>query len=106
MAKKFSKSFYDSKRWRQCRAAYIQHRIGIDGGMCETCHKEIGYIVHHKIELTEQNIDDDTITLNFNNLEYDCKHCHDRKDGHFVRRSKDNTLLVSFDENGDVIAPL
>lgn len=36
MAKEFARAFYNSKRWKDCRRAYIAKRISIDGGMCET----------------------------------------------------------------------
>ena len=40
MAKEFARAFYNSKRWKDCRRAYIAKRISIDGGMCETCMKD------------------------------------------------------------------
>lgn len=46
MAKEWAKPFYNSKQWKQCRKSYIAHRISIDGGMCEHCHRELGYIDH------------------------------------------------------------
>ncbi len=61
VAKEFAKAFYNSKKWKQCRAAYIAHRQAIDGGLCESCHEAPGYIVHHKIELTPDNINDPDI---------------------------------------------
>ena len=36
MAREFAKKFYNSKAWRKCRATYIEHRVAVDGGMCET----------------------------------------------------------------------
>lgn len=56
MAQEFARKFYDSTAWRKCRGAYIQHRMAVDGGMCETCHERPGYIVHHKKMLTALNI--------------------------------------------------
>ena len=106
MAKKFSKSFYDSSRWKRCRAAYIDYRVSVDGGMCECCKQRLGYIVHHKIELNERNINDDSITLGFDNLEYDCKYCHDRKDNHFINPKSERKVLLQFDESGKVIPPV
>ena len=104
MAKEYAKSFYNSKAWQKCRAAYIAERITIDGGMCEKCHEQPGYIVHHKIILTHENINNPDITLNFENLMFECKDCHDREEAHaFVSRSD---LLVEFNENGDVIRKL
>ena len=78
MAQEFAKAFYRSKKWQKCRNAYIAKRINVDGGLCEECHDSIGYIVHHKIMLSETNINDPMISLNENYLEYVCKKCHDR----------------------------
>mgnify|MGYP000647991802 CR=1 FL=1 len=79
MAKEFAKKFYNSKQWKKCRGAYITHRKAIDGGMCETCHEVPGYIVHHKIELTPDNINNPDISLSFDNLKYDCHICHNKE---------------------------
>ena len=79
MAKEFAKAFYNSKRWRKCRGAYIAYRQAIDGGLCESCHEVPGYIVHHKTELTPENINDPNITLGFYNLKYDCHACHQKE---------------------------
>ena len=98
MAKEFARAFYDSVRWRKCRAAYIAHRMGIDGGLCEACHTEQGYMVHHIIELTPENITDTDITLGFSNLRYECKACHDREEGHFIKAEKPT---VQFDAEGN-----
>lgn len=68
--KEFAKSFYKSKKWQACRAAYIASRQQIDGSLCEVCHEAIGYIVHHKIQLTPENINDPTITFDPNLLAY------------------------------------
>lgn len=44
MAKDFARSFCASKRWEKCRKSYIDNRINNDGGMCEECHKNLGYM--------------------------------------------------------------
>lgn len=101
MAKDFAKSFYASRAWQKCRRAYIESRINIDGGLCEKCRTLPGYIVHHKIPLSPENINNPEVTLNFDNLAFDCKECHDCEEVHsFVRK---DGLLVYFDENGDVL---
>lgn len=100
MAKPFAEAFYHSKSWKDSRKAYIAYRISIDGGMCEDCHTELGYIVHHKIELTPENINDPDIALSFDNYEYVCKACHDRKDNHFIKPVKKR---YKFDKYGNVI---
>ena len=99
--KAFAKKFYKSDKWLKCREAYIKHRIAIDGGMCEVCKDNLGYIVHHKVPLTPENIDNPNITLNFKYLQYDCKKCHDREDVHPI--IKDKQLNCEFDENGNPI---
>lgn len=79
MARGFAKKFYNSSAWKKCRASYISTRVAIDGGMCETCGKELGYIVHHKEWITELNINKPEITLNHDNLKYDCQTCHNQE---------------------------
>ena len=103
MAKPWAKAFYKSKAWEACRTAYIALRKKIDGGVCEVCHDALGYIVHHITPLTPQNINNPNVTLNFDNLRYDCKACHDREEAHaFVREKK---LKCAFDENGQPLPP-
>ncbi len=78
MAKEFAKKFYNSKAWKECRQSYIDKRIAIDGGMCEHCKNELGYIVDHKEELTPDNIDNPYITLNHDNFQYLGLICHNK----------------------------
>lgn len=101
MAQAWAKKFYRSKQWQDCRSSYIQNRILIDGGACEICHEQPGYIVHHKITLTPQNIHDPDISLNHTMLSYECKQCHDEHDGHGVTSEKQ--LLVWFGNDGQLL---
>ena len=66
------------------------------------CRDALGYIVHHKIRLTPENITNPEIALNWEHLSYECKACHDRHDGHGVGRR--TSLTVVFDDNGDPIS--
>lgn len=100
MAKEFAKVFYNSKEWKRCRAAYIAHRVSIDGGMCETCHEVPGYIVHHKEELTPENINNPDVALSFDNLKYDCHVCHNKEN---KKEEVEGLVKVDFDEDGNVI---
>jgi 5-methylcytosine-specific restriction protein A len=97
MARKFSRSFYDSPAWRKCRKAFISKRISIDGGMCEICHDVPGYIVDHIKEITPDNINDTGITLSWSNLQYLCLNCHNKK----TFGNKDEQRYY-FDEDGMV----
>lgn len=101
MAKDWAKSFYRSKKWERCRIAYIGSRILEDGGLCEECRDKPGHIVHHKIPLTQDNITNPEITLNFDYLEYVCKDCHDKFEGHGLRKKKE--AVCTFDERGQPI---
>ena len=79
MAQQFAKKFYRSKEWLKCRRAFISQRESIDGGMCMRCGERPGYIVHHTIYLTPENINDPNVSLNFRNLEYVCQECHNEE---------------------------
>lgn len=78
VARDFAKPFYDSAAWQKCRAAFIAGRVAIDGGMCQRCGQELGYIVHHLEWLTPENIMDPDVALNHENLEYVCHTCHNK----------------------------
>lgn len=79
MAKPFAKPFYNSKAWKDCRASFIADRIAIDGGMCQECGEELGYIVDHVEELTPENITNPDIALNHENFRYLGLKCHNKK---------------------------
>lgn len=86
--KEFAESFYFSPAWRKCRAAYVRSK----GGLCERCLERglyvPGVIVHHKIHLTPQNIGDESVTLNWDNLELVCRDCHAELHASRARRYK------------------
>lgn len=80
--KAWARAFYRSAAWLACRASYI---LSVDG-LCER-HLQRGqivpgYIVHHKIELTPANINDPSISLNHEHLEYLCLDCHNEEHLH------------------------
>lgn len=104
VAKDFADGFYHSRKWKRCRESYIRYRVSVDGGMCEECREQMGYIVHHKEHITERNINNPDVTMGFPNLEYVCKECHDKFDGHGV--GKKNGLLVLFDGDGQPVGKL
>ena len=100
MAKEFSRSFYNSKAWQKCRRSFIATRVGIDGGMCEHCRQDLGYIVDHVEELNPTNINNPDITLSHDNLQYLCLECHNRKTFGSLSVTRDD---VMFDDNGDLV---
>ncbi|EPR12488.1 hypothetical protein [Ruminiclostridium papyrosolvens] len=103
MAQEFSKAFYNSKEWKKCRKSYIK----TVKGLCETCLSKgtikTGYIVHHTIKLTPDNINNPDITLNHELLRYDCLECHNT-DELGEHNGKQGVLpLYKFDEDGQLI---
>ena len=74
--KEFARKFYSSKAWQHTRAAYAKSKRNL----CEVCLEKGLYkpceIVHHKVELTPDNIDNPDITLNWQNLQCVCRDCH------------------------------
>lgn len=92
--KLWAKTFYKSRSWRDCRDAYFtsQH------GLCERCSQP-GKIVHHKIWLTPENINNPNISLNFEHLELLCQTCHNQE-------HTSGAVTVDglrFDESGNLI---
>lgn len=77
MASAKAKKFYSSKRWQDCRNAYATSKHFL----CERCLEKgvisKGEIVHHKTYITDDNLDDPDVTLNWNNLELVCWSCHE-----------------------------
>lgn len=74
--KEYAASFYSSKAWQRTREAYKKSV----GGLCEICWSKgilkPGEIVHHKIHISPDNINDPEITLSFQNLLLVCRDCH------------------------------
>ena len=74
--KEFAAQLYNSIAWKKTRAAYAKSKQNL----CEIClSKGIikpGVIVHHKIHLDPQNVNDPNIALNWENLQLVCRDCH------------------------------
>ena len=97
--KDFAEKFYTGKQWQACRASFIAERVKIDGGLCQHCREQLGYIVHHTIELNAVNINDPFTALNHELLEYVCLDCHNKEHGVF----RPAQPQVIFDDDGDVV---
>ena len=98
MAREFSKKFYKSKAWEQCRHSYIKSVHAL----CERCGRP-GRIVHHKIKLTSENINKPHITLNHDNLELVCLECHNKDE--FGEHKEKSKSRYEFDKNGNILPP-
>ena len=94
MASEFAGSFYQSPAWLRSRMSYIKKRQTIDGGICEVCRERPGVIVHHKIHLNSNNINDADISLSHSNLQFVCHACHDVIHGNTKREIDGMTKLI------------
>lgn len=86
-------TFYQSKEWRKLRRVIITERFLRDGDIyCEHCGKTIlntwDIIAHHKEFLTEQNVNDYSISLNEENIALVHHVCHSRIHEKFIRPLK------------------
>lgn len=74
--KQYAEKFYKSKKWQKVRA-YVWSR---DKGLCQRCLRnhiiKAGDTVHHIVEISQDNITNEAITLNPDNLETLCRDCH------------------------------
>ena len=78
--------FYTSSAWIKTRKAYAKSR----SNLCERCLRKglivPAAVVHHKKYLTEDNISDPNVALNWDNLECLCKSCHEQEHDRVKRR--------------------
>ena len=84
--------FYKTEAWKSCRDAYAKSV----GGLCEYCYAKgrivPGEIVHHKVHLNPQNINDPNISLDWGNLVLLCRDCHGAVHTKKIKRYKVDAL--------------
>ena len=108
MAKDFAKAFYDSALWGRIREGILMR----DRYTCVYCGRP-AQEVHHKIHLSETNINDSNITINADNLISLCRDCHcrehdadrgdaNRKKGERTSR-RETREGFRFDSNGQLV---
>jgi predicted kinase len=94
MAEPFAKRLYDSDEWQNLRMLLIVER----GRKCERCGKRVMKAkelqAHHKIELTEKNVNDYTISMNPTNIELICLSCHNAEHNRFTARKERGVYIV------------
>lgn len=76
-------TFYKSREWEGLLKIIKQERVNADGYLiCEQCGRPMlrayDVIGHHKIELTEQNVNDRMVSLNPDNIALVHHACHNR----------------------------
>ena len=98
MAAPWAKTFYESKAWRKNSRAYLE---SVDG-LCERCRSRgklvPAVIVHHRIHLTRERMQDPQLTMGWDNLEALCQECHNRE--HF---GEDHGQRYAFGPNGELL---
>lgn len=89
---KDQQSFYKSKEWVKFRNVIISERTQADGYVyCDMCHKPIlkryDLIIDHITELTDDNVNDISISLNPDNVR--CLHfeCHNKRHERFGKQN-------------------
>jgi len=93
MAREFAKAFYNSSAWIKTSKAYAASKFYL----CEKCGKT-GKIVHHKTHLSPENINNPSITLAWENLQYLCLDCHNIAHGNDSTERK-----CIFDQDGNLV---
>ena len=103
VSRDFAYTFYNSKRWKATREAYM--RMG--QGLCEPCLRAgrltPAEIVHHKVHLSPDNINDPSITLSYDNLERVCRDCHAAAHPEIYGSETECMMRVGFDGDGNVV---
>lgn len=92
-------NFYKSKEWEDLLEQLKLGRVNSEGEiLCEYCHKPIvkkyDLIGHHKIELTDANVNDYDISLNPNNIMLIHFKCHNQIHERFGYEQPKKVYLV------------
>lgn len=103
----FAHQFYHSRAWQDVRA-FVWDRAH---GLCERCMErgEVvpANVVHHKVPLSPENMDDPDVALNPERLIALCDECHTEVHGMLgvgaLNGAKRQEPRVGFDENGNVV---
>jgi hypothetical protein len=92
-------TFYASGKWRNLRQRIILERQNQEGFViCEECGQPIlksrEIHVHHKIDLTPENVKDHSISLNPDLVQLIHKKCHDKKHYRFGYKPPKKVYIV------------
>lgn len=100
MANPKLKYFYNSNAWKNLAQKIRTQKFFI----CEKCGRPNSKEVHHKIPVTELNVNDPNITLNESNLILLCNECHNEIHNRFTKSdSPARKRHIEFDASGNVI---
>lgn len=85
------KEFYSSSAWQKKR----KYKMMVENYTCKRCGG-VAIDVHHKITLTEVNVNDHDVSMRLDNLECLCRKCHNKE----TQGKKDEYM---FNGNGELI---
>jgi hypothetical protein len=90
------KTFYASEKWQKLRRVLISER----GPICEHCKNIVprtkDLIGHHTIELTPENVNDYSISLNSEKIELICFDCHNKEHKRFGYQSSNRQVFIVY----------
>lgn len=93
--------FYHTQAWKDTSKAYMKSV----GGLCECCMTKgivtPAAVIHHKIPLNDNNVNDYSVSLNWDNLQALCRPCHAAVHEDLYRKRSKRRYRI--DENGKVI---
>ena len=102
----FAKKFYRSRQWRGVRNMVWDRAHGL----CERCAErgitKPADVVHHVVPLSVDNMDDQSVTLNPDNLVALCDDCHTavhQELGIGALNGRKEEPRVGFDADGNVV---
>lgn len=84
------REFYNSHAWQKQR----KYKMQLENYRCARCGG-VAEDVHHKITLTDTNVNNQEIAMNLDNLECLCRTCHNKE-------THGKTTNYLFDSNGDL----
>ena len=93
--KPWSRKFYQSRAWKDCRGSFLASKHYI----CERCG-DVANTAHHRIKLTQSNITNPYIALAHDNLEALCHTCHNKEHHGGGGQAREQTRRAVFDEAG------
>jgi 5-methylcytosine-specific restriction protein A len=85
------RKFYNSYKWQKQR----KYKLELENYRCNRCGG-LAVDVHHKITLTNKNVNDFNISMNLDNLECLCRDCHNKE-------THGNKVNYSFNADGDLV---
>lgn len=95
--KKWQMAIYKSSRWKNLRYEIYKR----DLGLCYFCGKGVlkKFVIHHKIELNDDNYHDENISFNPDNLVLCHNKCHEK---HHNRALNNEKQILNKDINLDI----